>query len=214
LTEERELMFKNYTDNDKRKLIAELLNDYFGDSNIARSGAEIGVWRGETSVYLMSRFQQLKYFGIDPYATFKNYKGSDDHSKDFNFIEEGFHHLKWYESEGEADSLYRRVLFEYDKFGSRAELIRETSSDAVKSFEDESLDFVYIDGNHDYNFVKEDIDLWTPKVKRTGLIIGDDFNWKRSVEDVARAVVEKFGFNYSVMKNTWWITKADYLKSL
>jgi hypothetical protein len=42
-------------------------------------------------------------------------------------------------------------------------------------FEDNSLDFVYIDANHTYEGVKEDIKYWYPKVKPGGLLLGHDY---------------------------------------
>jgi hypothetical protein len=49
-----------------------------------------------------------------------------------------------------------------------------TSAEAVKQFQDKSVDFVYIDGNHDYKYAEEDIRLWYPKVKEGGFLCGDD----------------------------------------
>jgi hypothetical protein len=63
------------------------------------------------------------------------------------------------------------------------------SVEASKLYENESLDFVFIDGAHDYQSVKEDIEHWFPKVKRGGYIAGDDYNW----ETVKLAVIEFFG---------------------
>lgn len=49
-----------------------------------------------------------------------------------------------------------------------------------------NLDFVYIDGNHDYDIIKKDIDLYFKKIRKGGIIAGHDFD----IYDVARAVVE------------------------
>lgn len=51
-----------------------------------------------------------------------------------------------------------------------------------------NLDFIYIDGNHDYEFVKKDIELYYPRIRRSGIICGDDFNC--SYLGVVRAVNE------------------------
>ena len=193
----------NYTEISKQALIADLLHDHFGDNKIV--GVEIGVWRADTSVYLLNRFRNIELHGVDPYLVFDG--ELSDRTDDCI-------HLVAYETQAEADAIYRRALFRYRDFNGQAVLHRMESDKAVNEFVDNSLDFVYIDGNHHYESVKQDIELWLPKIKDTGLIIGYDFNWKKSVEDVARAVVETFGYNYSMLKNTWWITKADYLASL
>lgn len=53
-----------------------------------------------------------------------------------------------------------------NKFKMRKQLSRE----AVTAFENESLDFVYIDAEHDYNSVREDLNIWWPKLKPGGVM--------------------------------------------
>lgn len=55
------------------------------------------------------------------------------------------------------------------------EFIRETSEDALKLFEDNSIDGLYIDGSHKEEDVKKDIEMWYLKVKEGGIIGGHDF---------------------------------------
>ena len=57
-------------------------------------------------------------------------------------------------------------------------MMRETSYKAAAFFKDESIDFLYIDGNHSYSAVLTDLIRWWPKIKRGGYICGDD------VEDI------------------------------
>ena len=47
--------------------------------------------------------------------------------------------------------------------------------EAVEDFADESLDFVYIDGNHDFRYIAEDLAEWTKKVRIGGIISGHDY---------------------------------------
>jgi len=68
-------------------------------------------------------------------------------------------------------------------------MLCETSASAIRHFADSSLDFVFIDGEHTYEAVKQDISLWLPKVRRGGLIAGHDYGVYRSVTD---AVDEAF----------------------
>lgn len=72
------------------------------------------------------------------------------------------------------------------------ELIEKSSMDAVKDFEDESLDFVFIDANHYYENVKNDIEEWTKKVRKGGIVSGHDYYvFKYSKNDgVIKAVDE------------------------
>ena len=60
-------------------------------------------------------------------------------------------------------------------YEDRCIMIRASSEISSKMFADESLDFVYIDANHAYEFVVEDINLWYPKVRVGGYICGHDY---------------------------------------
>jgi hypothetical protein len=61
-----------------------------------------------------------------------------------------------------------------NKWSDRITFIRKTSSDACNDIPNDSIDVVYIDGNHDYSYVLKDITAWYPKVKQGGFLNGDD----------------------------------------
>jgi predicted O-methyltransferase YrrM len=70
--------------------------------------------------------------------------------------------------------------------------LKMKSSDAVSQFEDGTIDFIYIDGNHQYDFVKKDLELYVPKIKSGGIISGHDYGGP-TTPGVTRAVDEFFG---------------------
>lgn len=59
---------------------------------------------------------------------------------------------------------------------------------AAKAFDDESVDFVFIDGDHSEESVRSDIEAWLPKVKQGGVIAGHDYtnNWPGVVAAVSQ----------------------------
>jgi hypothetical protein len=59
-------------------------------------------------------------------------------------------------------------------FGNRVSFIEDFSVNAAKHFADNSVDFIYIDGNHAYKFVTQDLEAWYPKLRQGGLMAGDD----------------------------------------
>jgi predicted O-methyltransferase YrrM len=72
--------------------------------------------------------------------------------------------------------------------------------EVVNQFEDESLDVVFIDLTHTYESVKQDIELWLPKVKKGGILAGHDY--ENDWPEVVKAVDEVFP-DKMIMDNCW-----------
>jgi SAM-dependent methyltransferase len=120
---------------------------------------EVGTWEGDYSYELLKQTKCSKLYCVDPYKHF------DDSS-----YPDGMNML----SQEQFDSKYDTVCKRFSQFGDRVEFIRKLSNDAASRFEDESLDFVYIDGNHKCKYVLEDLNNWYNKIKPGGIIICDD----------------------------------------
>jgi len=119
-----------------------------------KTGAEIGVLKGLYSKWLCSKNRKLKLYCVDPYKSYKEYSEYLDQTQMDALCEEA-----------------HRRLAEFN-----CEFVKKFSMDAVKDFNDESLDFVYIDANHAYQFVLDDIREWSKKVKKGGIISGHDYS--------------------------------------
>lgn len=121
----------------------------------------------------------------------------------------------WLGSENERNSTHKeatqRDIFEEFKKNLEPVIdyvnpVRKDSVTASKDYKDNSLDFVYIDADHRYEFVKADIDAWYPKVKKGGYIGGHDYEpgWA----GVVKAVDEKFGDKKELIGTTWLFEKT------
>lgn len=117
-------------------------------------GAEIGVCTGRFSLSLLNNIPGLKLYGIDPWKSYSEY------------VENPV-------NQDRMEALYQRT--KRRTAGYNCELIRKTSMDAVKDFKDNSLDFVFIDGNHSFKYVIEDIYEWSKKVRPGGIVAGHDY---------------------------------------
>ncbi len=73
------------------------------------------------------------------------------------------------------ESMYQNVK---QKFANnpKVTIVRAFSPEAAELFEDNFFDWVYIDGNHNYSAIKNDLIRWYTKVKQGGLIAGHDYN--------------------------------------
>ena len=116
-------------------------------------GAEIGVAGARYSECLCQVIPGLKLYCVDTWQRYPgNRRGGLQKQHDDNY------------------ELAQKRLAPFD-----ATLIKKFSMDAVKDFADGSLDFVYIDANHDFDFVMEDIINWAKKVKKGGMVSGHDY---------------------------------------
>lgn len=126
---------------------------------------EIGSWKGRSSTFMgveiLNSEKKIKFDCVD------TWEGSEEHIDRGSSTFEPLLLIK--------DGLYNEFLKNIRPIKSVINPIRSTSIEASKLYEDNSLDFVFIDGAHDYLSVKEDIEHWYPKVKKGGYISGDDY---------------------------------------
>jgi len=129
----------------------------------AKVGVEIGVFKGGFSKAILQGWEGKLYM-IDPWRPLGDeYLDSSNHKLHATAYSDTMNSIKGLED--------------------RAIMIRALSSQAVELFADNSLDYVYIDGNHAYDWVKEDLELWWPKLKSGGLMAGHDYlliNWNNN----------------------------------
>ena len=144
-------------------------------------GCEVGVEAGTFANIMFNGIPGLKLYLVDPYIDYSGEK------------RRGNNHLRFEESA-------RKVME-----GRDAVLFKELSETAFLKIPDGSLDFVYIDGNHRYDYVMLDIILWQRKVRPGGMISGHDYKTlkrpdKRQIEF---AVDDYVGFHNIA---PWYLT--------
>lgn len=90
--------------------------------------------------------------------------------------------------------------------------LRMTSLEGATKFADGEIDFLMLDGDHSYEAVKADIAAWLPKMKKGGVISGDDYLWpgvKRAVDEVfttkVHPVIKKAHADYKMSVAYWWV---------
>ena len=135
------------------------LPDLLNERRLLGCGAEIGVFAAEFSSRLLTVWRGRQLVSIDPWAA----AASEEYIDVSNLDKAGF------------DLAYETSRTRLERFGDRSRIWRTTSAEAAARLPDGCLDFVYIDARHDEASVRQDIELWFPKVRPGGIIAGHDY---------------------------------------
>lgn len=140
------------------RLTRDMLAELFATWDF-KNGAEIGVRAGKFSEVLCKAIPGLNLICVDPWST------GDFRSKTIG--------------QEQQDQYYRECVERLKPYS--AQIMRTTSMEAVREIPDGSLDFVYIDGNHQFDWVMSDIIWWARKVRTDGIVAGHDlYKFKRA----------------------------------
>ena len=149
--------------------------------------AEIGVFKGDFSEDILSVVQPIELHLIDPW------KYEDDI----------IYSTSMYGKQMATDQTFMDEIYEsvQDRFFKQVKsgvisIHRLPSDKAAESFKDDYLDWVYIDGNHQYEYVKNDLENFYQKVKPGGLLACDDYGVKGWWGDGILKAVHEFLVNY------------------
>ena len=125
--------------------------------------AEIGVWKGDFSQRIMDYTDPERLYLVDPWSF-----QADKPNRRY-----GGKHAK---SQGDMDNIFLNVCRKFEDFSSVI-IARETSHDFFENLKDD-LDWVYIDGDHGYVSVQNDLIGAFKVLSKDGLVCGDDYFWR------------------------------------
>lgn len=155
-------------------------------------GVEIGVQRGYFTRRL-AREKSMKVFGVDPWLAYDDYRVNSRYQQ-------------------KQDTIYESAKENLSGFPN-CTLIRKTSMEAVKDFDNNSIDFVYIDGHHGFKYVTEDIFEWSKKVRPGGCISGHDYAYSRVKKNEnqpyilqVKYVIDAYTKAFKI--DNWWVLGA------
>jgi len=154
-----------------------------------RVGVEVGVDEGRYTKTLLNANPKLELYAIDPWKKTESYH-----------IPEG------------QSGLEVRMKAAFDRLASykNCEVIRQTSMGAVGRFEDESLDFVYLDGDHEFRSLANDLYEWGRRIRPGGIISGHDFRTPKDLKIPYEHVVQCIGGWTSAYRiRPWFVFGMD-----
>lgn len=158
-----------------------------------KRGAEIGVAFGGHSEAILQHTGVEKLYAID------SYRHRPEYEDPMNLSQHVF------------DRLYERTGQRLSVFGNRVQQIRLDSVQAAEKI-DESLDFVYIDGDHSYQGVRDDIEAWFRVIREGGIIAGHDYGQPAfpGVKAVVDHFFQRFGATvHHEGKGVWWAQRPE-----
>ncbi len=123
-------------------------------------GAEIGVWKGAFATAFCLANPQMHMLCVDPWSSYPAWKDTKNE-------------LPLVEAKAFMAKAYRQARHKLDPLNTT--IVRNHSKYAVKDVPDGSLDLLYVDANHVYDAVMQDVTLWAPKVRSGGIVAGHDF---------------------------------------
>lgn len=121
--------------------------------------AEVGVYRGDFAKYILANCPIVKkYYMIDPWRPLANWNKPANHDKT------------------KFESFYKETLEKTEFAKEKRVILNAKTTEIINKINDHSLDFAYIDADHTLKGITIDLISFWDKVKRTGVIVGDDFN--------------------------------------
>lgn len=154
-------------------------------------GVELGVFRGQTLVYLLNRFPDLRMIGVDTWERTTGPKEPDRNTG-----------VAAYDKDMEG--IYANARAVCGAYSHRCELIRARTAETAARFADGQFDFVFVDADHTAESVEADVRAWMPKIKPGGAMIGHDANWP----SVQRGLAAALGSGWANLSEgncwIWW----------
>jgi len=152
---------------------------------------EIGTDKGYNAKNMLQSLNISKIYLIDPYKSYREYTLSQPNRTPL--------------IQSKAKIKAKRNLRKWDNKNQKIKWIRKFSDNAIKDIK-EKIDFIYIDGNHTYKYVLNDLKNYYPLVKEGGILSGHDINWKGVAKAVCEFCKEK-NIYFVADKKDWYIIK-------
>ncbi|KKK91163.1 hypothetical protein LCGC14_2715710 [marine sediment metagenome] len=169
--------------------------DWISEREDFKKFVEVGVWKGQGVVHLANALidrgrDDFEIIAVDLFEDLWKYK---DYEKKY----EGY----------KVKDIHK--MFEYNTRPVKDYItkVKGYSDKVADKYEDESIDFVFIDADHEQEQVRADILAWLPKVRKGGIISGHDY--VASQQGVIKAVNSIWRKDRKFYKGYVWYRNID-----
>lgn len=136
-------------------IFSKVIND-----NNFKICVEVGIGYGFHADQILNNTNVEKLYLIDPMCYYEN----DAFANDVQYRFEGFENLR------------KNIINNLSKHKYRYEWFRTPSLNVTnEQIQDESIDAVFLDGDHSYESVSKDLPFWWKKIRNGGWLLGDDY---------------------------------------
>jgi hypothetical protein len=165
---------------------------------------EVGTFLGKSAMYMMEKIKEsqknIKFYCVDLFTI------TPDHGD--GEMPDGQNARIWQNENGGKDALYNSFLHNINNSIAKdclAGHYRCDSADGAKYFEDQSVDFCFIDASHLYENVYKDLNAWLPKIKSGGILAGHDFDFhgNNGVGKAVNQFCQENNFTYNNNYSFW-----------
>lgn len=173
--------------------------EFLNRRGLTGEAAEIGVYRGEFSEHILTHWRGLKLHLVDAWRHLPQYVDIANHSDEAHLAN--------------MQIACRRLA----KYSQRMHIHRALSTDAAQRFTDATLDFVYLDANHSFDAVWQDLHAWYPKIRLGGVLAGHDYldgelpEGSFGVASAVNAFQQKYGLSVELTNDhpwrSWYLVK-------
>jgi len=168
---------------------------WLNDHGLTGIGVEVGTHRADYATVLLDSWNGTRLICVDPWLNPVGYESQ----------------AKYLWGDGNRDHDLEEARSRLARYGDRVIIRRCLSLEAARETEDNSLDFVYIDGDHSYDAVLADLTVWYPKLREGGILAGHDFvcpgelredDWGTQIQPAVADFADKAGLTvYLVTEN-------------
>ena len=142
----------------RNKLWKNIINEYSLKKNIKINMIEIGVWKGDFAKSMLANCEFINnYYLIDPW------KNLDNWNKPYNV------------GNIEFDKIYKDTCKKLNVYKNKIHILRGKTHEVINQIDDNTIDIIYIDGDHTAKGITVDLIMSFPKLKNGGILGGDDY---------------------------------------